>query len=63
MRGLMFDCGHFDSVLDDEYGDGSAWCQQCGGYAVYDRCRECGSLECEHTAIGAPCSGVQDGTE
>lgn len=33
---VMFECAHAAVLLDEEYGDGSAWCQRCGEIKVYE---------------------------
>lgn len=45
---VSFECGHIAHIFGEEYGDGSAWCQTCGEFQVYDRCAVCRSLDCEH---------------
>ena len=33
---VVFECKHRAVLLDEEHGDGSAWCQQCGAFRCYD---------------------------
>ncbi len=35
----FMECDHLAWILPDEYGDGSAWCQQCGDFREYVDCR------------------------
>lgn len=51
---VAFNCGHRAHLLPDEYGDGSAWCQVCGGFQEYMRCLECGALDCDHPLYPRP---------
>lgn len=44
---VVFDCGHWATLLREEYGDGSAWCIPCDEFQTYARCSVCGSLDCE----------------
>ena len=47
---VQFDCGHQNHVGRDEYGNGSAWCNACGSFQVYERCLTCHSLDCQAKA-------------
>lgn len=45
---IIFDhCAHVALIPGDEYGDGSAWCQRCGAFQIYETCAKCGNFECE----------------
>ncbi len=33
---VLFECSHVAYILDEEHGDGSAWCQQCGEFQTYE---------------------------
>ena len=38
---VTFECGHVALILDEEHGDGSAWCQLCGAFKCYENVTGC----------------------